>query len=328
MRKGIDCKGREWEEIKPFGKMVDISGVRFERLEVMFPVKHNNKSQWLCRCDCGNELVVPYTPLRTHNTKSCGCLRTDKTKEYFQQYRESVNKIGDTFGELTVIEFVDVKDGEAVYKFKCSCGKFIDLPITRVKKGNTSSCGHLWTDWNDSYKKDIIGQRFGKLVVQSYAGIDKHGSTTFKCLCDCGNTTTVARYSLVENRTHSCGCISSVGEANIKTILSNSNILYKPQYCFTDLISEDGGHLLYDFGILNSDGVVERLIEFDGMQHVKPYDYFGGEEKFLKVQKNDSLKNQYALSHSIPLVRIPYFKRDDISLEDILGDKYLLKGES
>ena len=44
------------------------------------------------------------------------------------------------------------------------------------------------------------------------------------------------------------------------------------------------------------------------------------------MQKNDDLKNQYALSHNIPLVRIPYNKRDSMNLDDLLGSKYLIKG--
>lgn len=47
---------------------------------------------------------------------------------------------------------------------------------------------------------------------------------------------------------------------------------------------------------------ITRLIEFDGKQHEKAYDYFGGDEKF---QNNDNLKNAYALEHHIPLVRTP-----------------------
>lgn len=98
---------------------------------------------------------------------------------------------------------------------------------------------------------------------------------------------------------------------------------YKPQYIFTDLLSDAGGYLPYDFAIFNNSEKVVRLIEFDGKQHEKPYDVFGGEEKFLKVQKNDTLKNQYALDHNIPLVRIPYKKRDSMTLDDLLGSEYV-----
>lgn len=326
MRKGIDCKGREWEEIEISGKMVDISGQRFEKLVALFPVVSRGKKQWMCQCDCGNELVVSYTLLHNENTKSCGCLRIERTIQYWDNRRKENDIIGQTFGELTAIEFVGMKNHDAIYRFRCSCGKCVDRPATSVKSGNTSSCGHLWTEWNDSTKSDIIGQRFGKLVVQSYVGIDKHGSTTFECLCDCGNTTILPRYSLVNNKTRSCGCIVSIGENNIKKILNDAKVKYKPQYCFADLLSEAGGYLLYDFAILSNNNEVERLIEFDGLQHTKAYEYFGGEEKFLIVQKNDSLKNQYALSHNIPLVRIPYDKRDSMNLNDLLGQKYLIKG--
>ena len=81
---------------------------------------------------------------------------------------------------------------------------------------------------------------------------------------------------------------------------------------------------MYDFALLDEQNKTVRLIEFDGPQHNKPYDYFGGEEKFLRIHANDVLKNQYAISHNIPLVRIPYSKRDSIDLEDLFGDAYLI----
>ena len=39
----------------------------------------------------------------------------------------------------------------------------------------------------------------------------------------------------------------------------------------------------------------------------------------------DTIKNNYAFNHNIPLVRIPYTERDNITLEMIMGDKYLIK---
>ena len=60
-------------------------------------------------------------------------------------------------------------------------------------------------------------------------------------------------------------------------ILDGSNLRYKPQYIFTDLLSDAGGYLPYDFAIFNNSEKVVRLIEFDGKQHEKPYDFFGGE---------------------------------------------------
>lgn len=34
-------------------------------------------SRWICRCDCGNIVIVRATNLQTGNTKSCGCARME-----------------------------------------------------------------------------------------------------------------------------------------------------------------------------------------------------------------------------------------------------------
>lgn len=43
-----------------------------------------------------------------------------------------------------------------------------------------------------------------------------------------------------------------------------------------------------------------------------------------EVQARDELKNNYAKNNSIPLVRIPYYKRDTIKIEELLGDQFLI----
>lgn len=326
MRNGVDCKGKEWQEITLDVHTVDATGMRFGRLVALFPVKCRNKKQWLCQCDCGNELVVAYGVLNCGNTKSCGCMLREKSRQRWEKYREEQNYIGKKFGRLTVVKFLYIKDEAAVYLFHCDCGNDVALKIDVVKRGNTRSCGCLHQEFLDATKSDIIGQRFGKLVVERYVGIDKHGNTLFECKCDCGNISVVTRHSLTRDHTHSCGCIVSVGESNIKKILQESNIKYKSQQTFPDLRSDCGKELQYDFGLLGDNDAVIRLIEFDGPQHEEPVDHFGGEERFIQQQKSDARKNQYALSHNIPLVRIPYNKRDSMDLNDLLSSQYLFKG--
>lgn len=63
--------------------MADLSGQRFGRLTV---IEKAGKSKdrhivWRCRCDCGNEAIVQSNALLLGKTKSCGCLKIDKTKE-------------------------------------------------------------------------------------------------------------------------------------------------------------------------------------------------------------------------------------------------------
>lgn len=56
--------------------------------------------------------------------------------------------------------------------------------------------------------KDIIGQRFGRLVVLKRDGRAKDNHATWLCKCDCGNTTTVTGARLRNGETQSCGCLN------------------------------------------------------------------------------------------------------------------------
>lgn len=61
---------------------IDITGQRFGRLTAikLIPKEErtwsNKERAWLCKCDCGNEVIVRQRSLRSARmTKSCGCLR-------------------------------------------------------------------------------------------------------------------------------------------------------------------------------------------------------------------------------------------------------------
>lgn len=53
---------------------------------------------------------------------------------------------------------------------------------------------------------DLRGQRFGRLVVLDYHGVDKYGQKEWMCKCDCGNETIVKAWNLKSGKTVSCGC--------------------------------------------------------------------------------------------------------------------------
>lgn len=62
--------------------MIDLTGKRFNRLTVLSFVKRDKyyNSYWLCRCDCGNEIIVTAGRLRSNHTKSCGCYMKEIAK--------------------------------------------------------------------------------------------------------------------------------------------------------------------------------------------------------------------------------------------------------
>jgi len=57
-------------------KALELQNKVFGRLTVLKRVQNNNlgKSMWLCRCTCGNTIIVMGSDLTRGHTKSCGCI--------------------------------------------------------------------------------------------------------------------------------------------------------------------------------------------------------------------------------------------------------------
>lgn len=59
------------------------------------------------------------------------------------------------------------------------------------------------------------------------------------------------------------------------------------------------------------------LIEYDGEQHYKPVNFGGisdeeAIENFIKTQYHDSIKNKYCYTNQIPLIRVPYWEKNNL----------------
>lgn len=239
-----------------------------------------------------------------------------------------IDLTGQKFGRLTVLE----KDANRITKSgsywicQCECGKIKSIKSSSLRRGEIQSCGCLRNERSKAAKEELglvdnlVGQKFGFLTVISKSEQRGSGGEVYwNCVCDCGKTTTVRGHSLKrkdENRTVSCGCKHmSIGEYNIQKTLMDNNIPFINQYVFVDLPKSR-----YDFAIVLGNDVL-RLVEFDGEQHYQDVPAWGGLEL---IQQRDQIKNEYALSHNIPLIRIPYWERDNITLDMIMGDQYLV----
>ena len=54
---------------------------------------------------------------------------------------------------------------------------------------------------------DILGQRFGRLLVKSIAGRTPRGKVRWLCECDCGQSVDVMGEALRRGYSNSCGCL-------------------------------------------------------------------------------------------------------------------------
>ena len=95
-------------------------------------------------------------------------------------------------------------------------------------------------------------------------------------------------------------CSESKGEKQIRKFLEKNEIKYNYEKTFENCKFKY--KLKFDFYLPD----YNTCIEYNGIQHYKPVNYFGG-EKVLKYQKNnDKIKDIYCKSNNIELLTIKY----------------------
>lgn len=236
---------------------------------------------------------------------------------------------GQKFGKLTVLEATDQKskDGRRIWKCLCECGNIKFTTCQNLKRGHCTSCGcknkEQITKLGHANAANLIGQRFGKLLVIKKAEekLPYSDSIAWICQCDCGNTIITTTSSLKSGNTSSCGCShKSEGEELIESLLINNHILFEKEKTINDLLSKYGNPLRFDFFLPQ----FNCFIEFDGDQHYKFNRYFS-----IDNYNRDCLKNKYCLEHNIKLYRIPYSQKKNMrewkSIEELLQERFIVK---
>lgn len=157
-----------------------------------------------------------------------------------------------------------------------------------------------------NFVKEFIEFYGYKLLSNEYKGsLDK-----LDLMCPNGHKFKMS-FEKFYNAGHRCvKCSESKGEREITRILNQYNIKNISQYKFDDCKFKQS--LPFDFYLPD----YNILIEYDGEQHYKIFDYFGGLDKFIDTKIRDTIKNEYCNKNNIKLIRIPYW--DYNKIEDIL----------
>ena len=122
----------------------------------------------------------------------------------------------------------------------------------------------------------------------------------------------------VNSHLSGAGCLSckeSKGESEVRNYLFINAIEFIQQKKFSDCVYHSG--LSFDFYLPN----YNICIEYNGEQHYRSVDYFGGDERFKKQLKTDKIKKEYCILNNILLIVIKYNE----SVEDVLNEKLLLR---
>lgn len=254
--------------------------------------------------DIVDDYINSYTSIR-FKCLNCDKIYKRKPKELksikckcVEKHTDYVSKVGESFDVLEVYKNIRHK---ILHQCKRCNLKFRTSPKTLLNSvdGCPSCSGKKFS--TDSYisklPKDI-----------TFLSIEYRGSNYYhlhKCnICEF-EWETKPNY-ILHMKTSCPNCNSSKGEKIISEVLDELLIPFNKEYS----LNIDGINYRFDFFIPE----LNTMIEYDGIQHFVPIDYFGGEESYEKIKINDSIKNKWCQENSINLIRIPY----DVDIETFL----------
>lgn len=226
-----------------------------------------------------------------------------------------IDLTGKKFGRLEVISRnpKNATDKSPQWNCRCDYGNETVVQGRHLRSGHTKSCGCMQKEIAGQINfKNIIGQRFGKLTVVKHIGSNNKGNAIWECKCDCGNIIQAQGIYLRNSHVQSCGCISSLGESKIQNLLENNKINFSKQKTFETCRFSDSNQMAkFDFYINDY-----YLIEYDGIQHFQ--ETCGNWEPLVDIQNRDKQKNNWCKDNNIPLIRIPYTRFNNLTIDDLL----------
>lgn len=308
----------------------EIIGTRFGSLTAInVEPDKGRRHYYLCRCDCGNETKVREDALLSGKVQSCGCMRVAIINEKREKRREDLT--GQKFGRWTVLEKYGYHRHLIHWTCRCDCGTVRFVSEAGLRNGTSSSCGcynrEVVSSMGELKIKNLTGQRFGRLVAIYRTNKQAGNNYKWHCLCDCGRGKDVAGYELTSGKTKSCGCCDFVshGEWKIRQLLDSAGIAYEHEKTFAGCVNpKTNARYRFDFYVNN-----EYIIEFDGTQHFYKIGSSIENKRPLATRREaDMNKNRWCLEHDIPIIRIPYYRIDDLSLEDLKPDtaEFIIQG--
>lgn len=133
------------------GVKEDLRGQKIGKLTIVDRkrelVDNRPRTFYYCKCDCGNKKWMRSDSIK-HDKASCGCTKS--------KFKDITNK---KFGMLTAIKHIGIsKNNGYLWRCKCDCGNFTDVPLSSLISGATHSCG--------CYRKKIATENIKKTVEE------------------------------------------------------------------------------------------------------------------------------------------------------------------
>lgn len=262
-------------------------------------------------CCCGEHFFASWSNIKQMSGFCKKCIArylSNKRKIPDSELQKQINKIynNEHFELLDRdIRYIHIKHSVCQKKFRIRIGHLLDgqgCKYCNIKNRDFGALTHIeFLDRVSKYRDDFE-------ILTTYQ--NNHTPIKLKCK-KCGNIFSQLPSYIFDRGIYCQSCNGTKGEQSIERFLRNNNINYITQYRFEDC--RDIKPLPFDFYLPD----FNILIEYQGIQHYKPVNYFGGDMAFQSQIRRDLIKREYCKNNHINLIEVSY--KDFTNIDTILN---------
>lgn len=273
----------------------------------------NKRNKILITCEQhGDFYQYPRDHMNGYGCLKCG--QKSQKEKMVHSTKHFIEKSIKIHGNKYIYDNTIYKNSYTKVQIKCAeHGQFFQTPNSHLGGCGCKKCDDKYLD-NDKFIKhanQIHNNRY------DYSKTDYINSLCYiKIKCPIHGFF----YQKPVNHLQGSGCQSckmSHGQNKIYVTLNKYGIIYQKQKIFHDCRSVKNRPLFFDFYLPD----FNVCIQYDGEQHFKPIEYFGGQDGFQQTQIRDNIKNQYCKNNNIKLIRIRYNENVQNIIKEIIFDK-------
>lgn len=272
------------------------------KCELVSDIYLNSKQKLKFKCSCGKIFETSFDTFKNAQQRQCSCcgieVRASKKRANLNIAKLVFKENG---FELLSTEYINARTKLLA---KDSEGYKVFITLDNLKSGKNPQRfyqGNIYTIENIKLWLKKNNCNFSIVSNEFISAINK---LEFKCLKGHYFETS---WNKVQSQNIGCPfCAKSKGEQVIRKYLTDRGFNFEQEKTFDSCKYKK--KLRFDFYIKE----LNVCIEFQGIQHYKPINYFGGESRYNSQVKKDNIKVNFCKENNIKLIRIPYFEIDNI----------------
>ena len=275
----------------------------------------NNKTKVKIVCKSHGEFEQkPSSHLNGQGCPKCGKLKSANSQKL--PVEEFIKIASNKHNNLYDYSFVSYNNLDNNIKILCQKhGSFTQRASRHLNDSICSKCNHLNSSNNQKDSKEAFVEKSKKVHgnLFDYSNVLYiNNKTKVEIICQKHGSWWQTPVNHIMNKQKCPWCNESKGETLIKQFLINNNIKFEREKTFTDCINIH--KLPFDFYLPE----LNICIEYNGIQHYKPVEYFGGINAIKSQQKRDKIKIKFCVKNNITLLIISYKDNIDKIMQNII----------